>query len=292
VTSFSAGWLKLREPVDARSRAGALNAFPDPSLRAAVSVGERISIVDLGAGTGSNLRALAPILGGAQDWLLVEQDESLLGVMPERMQAWAGSLGGRFVAAAGAWHLDGPGFECRVRTMTLNLATQLDRLVVPGRALVTASALLDLVSEAWLGRMLRRCARAGAAVWFALTVDGRCRCRPVDPLDAKVAALFLAHQQTDKGFGPALGPGAAKWVPQLLADLGYLARSETSDWLIGPAEAAFQRSLLQGWFEAACEMAPASEPELRPWLERRHAWIDRGESEMLVGHVDVIGWRN
>ena len=105
MNSFSADWLQLREPVDALSRAGSLAALTRSQLRPARPAGERVQIVDLGAGTGSNLRYLAPFLGGSQDWLLVEQDGSLLGAMPERMRTWINSRHGRSLNAGGALHL-------------------------------------------------------------------------------------------------------------------------------------------------------------------------------------------
>ncbi len=60
-----------------------------------------------------------------------------------------------------------------------------DRAIFDGRALVTASALLDLVSERWLRALAARCAGHGAAVLFALSYDGRIVCSPEDPDDGR-----------------------------------------------------------------------------------------------------------
>jgi len=67
-------WLALREPVDHRSRAADLVAplaewwGSRPSQR----------VLDLGSGTGSNLRYLAPRLPGGQEWTLVDRDAAAL----------------------------------------------------------------------------------------------------------------------------------------------------------------------------------------------------------------------
>ena len=79
-------------------------------------------------------------------WLLVDHDPGLLAQVP---------------AASG------------VETRCLELSTLDDREIFDGRALVTASALLDLVSEEWLRVLAVRCAESGAAVLFALSYDGR-----------------------------------------------------------------------------------------------------------------------
>ncbi len=61
-------WLAVREPADHAARDAGLVA---PLARA---LPPHVRAVDLGCGTGSNLRALGPHLGPAQDWVLVDHD--------------------------------------------------------------------------------------------------------------------------------------------------------------------------------------------------------------------------
>ena len=72
--TFTADWLALREPVDHRSRAADLVA-PVAEWWGS-RPGQRV--LDLGSGTGSNLRYLAPRLPGEQAWTLVDRDAALL----------------------------------------------------------------------------------------------------------------------------------------------------------------------------------------------------------------------
>ncbi len=67
-------WLALREPVDHRSRAADLVA-PLAEWWGSRPVQR---VLDLGSGTGSNLRYLAPRLAGEQEWTLVDRDAALL----------------------------------------------------------------------------------------------------------------------------------------------------------------------------------------------------------------------
>ena len=62
MSGFSAQWLDLREPVDHRSR----NVELGHRLARHFEGWRPITIVDLGCGTGSNLRATAPLLGPDQ----------------------------------------------------------------------------------------------------------------------------------------------------------------------------------------------------------------------------------
>jgi hypothetical protein len=290
VSPFSADWLALREPLDAKSRADSLGSILLKLLASAAPRKQSLEIIDLGAGTGANVRYLAPLLGGSQHWLLVERDPLLLAALRGRMQAWAQSRGWHIIESGDHCAIHGSPFECSVRSVALDLA-QLDQLLLTKDTLVSASALLDLVSERWLRDLAERTARAGATVWFALSYDGRLECRPAEPEDADIRELFNAHQLTDKGFGPALGPRAAAMAEQVFAAHGYRIWCAPSDWRIGPDQAALQRAVLQGWCDAACEMAAARAVALRSWLARRLRHVQAGRSELLIGHTDMLGHR-
>jgi hypothetical protein len=272
VNSFSAQWLDLREPLDAASRAPGLCT----GLAERLALRQRrsgLAIIDLGAGTGANLRYAAPLLGGAQEWLLVENDPLLQGAMEARLRAWRHT----------------PQFECRIQHLPLDLATQLPQLPLVDNVLLTASALLDLVSEEWLRALSRRAAQVSATVWFALTYDGDIDWLPAEPEDAEVRELVNLHQRNDKGFGAALGPQAGPLAEQLFAEQGYHIHSAPSAWHLGPEHAALQHALVAGWFEAACDIAPHRVAALASWLERRRAHIDAARSRLRVGHVDMVG---
>ena len=198
MSGFDAGWLALREPTDHAARSRRLAA------RFAVAAGPAPYMVDLGAGSGSNHRYLAPLLPPSQRWLLVDHDPVLL-------------------AAAGA-----------VESRQLDLAQALPE--VPGRTGITASALLDLTSAAWLDRLAGWC--GDTPVLIALSVDGRLAWRPEDPDDGAMPERFFAHQQGDKGFGPALGPAAASHFARRLEAAGRRVEVERSDSRLGASAGA------------------------------------------------------
>ena len=288
VSQFSADWLALREPLDAVSRAASLEATRK-LLAPAQSRNGSLNVIDLGAGTGANLRYLAPLLGGSQEWLLVERDPLLLAALRDRMRDWAVLHDFQIIDSGERYAVRGAHFECSVRSVALNLATQLDQLPLSEDTLVTASALLDLVSERWLQDLAECTARVGATVWFALTYDGRIECSPSEAEDAEVRELFNSHQLTNKGFGAALGPRAGPTAEQMFAAKGYRTWCAPSDWRIRPDQATLQQALLQGWFDAACEMAAGRTVALRSWLVRRQQHVDAGRSELLIGHTDMLG---
>jgi SAM-dependent methyltransferase len=300
VTGFSAEWLAMREPIDAAARDRAIAR----RLSELLPPGVRRRCFDLGCGTGSNVRYLAPLLGAPQRWVLVDSDEqhlrrarelaggSAMGEdhgLPEGDEA-AGINGMRVVR--GAPPIDGmPAMHATsIDTRCIDLAGDLGQLELEEGALVSAAALLDLVSAAWLTRLLDRCRACDAIVLFALTYDGRIALEPGDPADAAVRDLVNRHQRTDKGFGPALGPAAASFARARLEDLQYRTQSAPSDWRLEPADALVQECLLRDWARAAVEIAPAAQELCERWLRKRLAHLERGQSSIRVGHQDLIAW--
>jgi hypothetical protein len=259
MAEFSAAWLALREPVDSRSR----------SARVARSIADRlprerpIDILDLAAGTGSNARFLTEYFRSPQDWLLVDHDPRLL----ERAQATLT-----------------PAVATRIADLS-RIGTQKD--LFAGRDLVTASALLDLVSDEWLFAVASACREQQTAVLFALSYDGRIVCSPTEPEDDLIRDLVNRHQRRDKGFGPALGPDAGARAADWLERLGYHVVRDPSDWALGPNADELQRQLIDGWAVAASETAPKQAETIARWRIRRLAHVSQGRSHLVVGHEDL-----
>jgi hypothetical protein len=262
---FSAEWLNLREPVDARSRSEELVA----ELAARVPL-RGLRALDLGSGTGANIRYLAPRLSGEQQWVALDNDSALL----KQQGALLGNISS----------------GCKLSSQQFDLATDLESLPILGCHLVTASALLDLVSASWLQSLAMMCANNRVAVMFALNYDGQVQCLPHDSEDEWLMGLVNRHQQSEKGFGPALGPDATRYACDVFKRLGFQWRISASDWLIEPDEQALQRELIAGWVAAAREVSPAEAARVEQWGSRRNAHRSAGTSRIRVGHQDFIAW--
>ena len=65
-------------------------------------------------------------------------------------------------------------------------------------------------------------------------------------------------------------------------------RTGTSDWHLGPFDRPMMALLLEGWAQAAREMAPLSADDIDAWLVRRHGALDRDRLRAIVGHVDLL----
>ncbi len=262
MSGFSAEWLAARESADHAARATtSLLRWLLPSLPA----GRPLRVLDLACGTGSNLRYLAPRLGAAQTWTLIDHDPALLATLPRE---FAG---------------------CRVEVRRLDLALELGSIDFSSFDLVTSSALLDLVSESWLAALVRLCRETRTAVLFALSYNGHMSFEPAIKDDGTVHELFNRHQRTDKGFGPALGPDAANTTLALLEQAGYEVRADTTDWVLDDGQRALQAALIPGCAAAAADMSPGKKNAISAWCEQRLSAIAAGPARIRVGHQDIAG---
>jgi hypothetical protein len=258
--SFSLQWLALREPYDRAAR----NSAVLEAVRAAFTDRPAVRVADLGCGTGSTMRAVAPLLPSRQTWRLVDNDIALLEAAAETTPA-----------------------THEVTTAHLDLADDLGRAIADDTDLVTTSALLDLVSAQWLERLVAILAISRRPLYAALSFDGRVDLAPACRDDAAIIAAVNRHQLTDKGFGPALGPhGGAAAMAALQAE-GFTIAQGVSDWVFEPVEEAIQREMVASWAGAASEMgiAPGA---IEAWLAERRAHIAASRSSMRVGHLDFF----
>lgn len=258
MSGFSADWLDMRRPFDdaARNR----NVFE--KVCRLVSSTERPRILDLASGSGATLAAFESVLEVSPRWTLTDSDSGLLEIAHQRFP------------------------EADIRC--INLESELEDLDLTAFDFVTTSAFFDLVSTGWMERFAKRLTDARIPLYAALTYDGRHKLTPADPDDAQVFDAFNRHQRTDKGFGPALGPGATQLLNQFLKNAGYMTHGGQSDWRTGPSDFSFVFKLLSGILDSATEIEPDRDAELNQWFRRRIVALEKGQLSVRVGHLDLF----
>jgi hypothetical protein len=258
-----ATWLGLREPADAEARASELL---EP-LRARRSDG-RLVVHDLGAGTGSMRRWLSPRLPGPQRWVLHDRDPVLLDLVEGER---AGSDRERATVS--------------VRRTEL---AQLRAADLDGAGLITASALLDLLTFDELENMLAACLTIGCPVLLTMSVTGRVKLSPSDELDPVITAAFNDHQRRTVDGRRLLGPDAPAAVQAVLTQAGVPFRIRRSPWRLGPDRTELTAEWLDGWLDAAVEERPELAGELARYSRRRRGDLIEGILRVSVDHEDVL----
>jgi hypothetical protein len=246
--SFAA-WLALREPADAAARSRELVGHLSPE-------GPHV-IHDLGCGTGAMGRWLAPLLPGPQHWVLHDRDAALLQVA------------------------DVPRVTVETR---LSDITRLRADDLAGASLVTASALLDVLTEAAVQRLVAACLGAGCPALLTLSVAGRVDLTPSEPVDRRVAAAFDAHQRR----GHLLGPDAVAVTAEAFRRSGAEVVARPSPWRLGAAQADMIAAWFTGWVGAACEQDAELAAETGAYARRRLAQAAAGRLAVTVDHVDLL----
>ncbi|MEM8775452.1 MAG: class I SAM-dependent methyltransferase [Pseudomonadota bacterium] len=245
---FSAEWLALREPVDRAARHDGL------LQRAANLAGDNPVILDLGCGTGATQRAFSGLLPNHSQWRLVDNDAGLLEQACSENE-----------------------HSATTHKMDLN---QIEALPLDGVTLVTASALLDLVSYAWVSDLV---ARLNVPFYAALSYNGIMSWNPTHEADNAVVEAFNSHQCTDKGFGSALGPDAAEHSAKIFSDAGFDVETASSPWHVGPSSKTLHVELIDGIAQAASE---AGAQTAKDWRNARRE--NAQNSNCVVGHVDLL----
>jgi trans-aconitate methyltransferase len=266
MSSFSADWLALREPADHRAR--------DPQLAQILahflSPRTNIKLVDLGCGTGSNLRALAPDLSPiSQHWTLIDHDPKLLETARKQIDAWRELTPVTVI-------------ECRFESA--DLQADIEKVITDDCDVVTAAAFFDLVSESWLDRFVELLAERRPALYTTLIYDGAMRWQPEHPADKAIESAFNSHQLSDKGFGRAAGPDAGDYlVKQLELRAGYHVEIMPSPWKLGTNELPLILATAEGVAQAARETGELADAEIRSWLDVRP-----NLQSCEIGHFDLL----
>jgi hypothetical protein len=249
----SSSWLVLREPADAAARAADLVEH--------LPAAGPLLVHDLGSGTGAMGRWLAPRLPGPQHWVLHDRDADLL-----------------HVAAIPAVT-----FETRRSDITRLGADDLARA-----NLITASALLDLLTEDELAGLATVCTEAGCPVLLTLSVVGRVELNPPDPLDQRVAAAFDAHQRRVTQRGRLLGPDALSAAVEAFGRLGAEVVVRPSPWRLGASHADLAAEWFTGWVGAAREQQTDLATVTEDYARRRLAQAAAGQLAVTVDHADLM----
>ncbi|MEU6097612.1 class I SAM-dependent methyltransferase [Streptomyces sp. NPDC047079] len=266
VPRYAPQWLQLREPADAAARA---HELLDPlRIRLANRSGRPAELVvhDLGCGTGSMGRWLAPLLDGAQHWVLHDRDPYLL-----------------HFATVGAPKTAGDGSRVTVTTQRGDIG-RLTPDALAGASLVTASALLDVLTADELETLAAACVGAGCPALLTLSVVGRVELTPAHPMDEEISEAFNAHQHR----GGLLGPDAVRAAGEVFGRLGASVRIHPSPWRLGAERAELTGEWLRGWVGAAVEQRPELAARADTYLRGRLEACAEGRLRVVVHHSDVL----
>ena len=267
MSGFSVDWLTLREEADLRSRDFELLEKVDQWLRDHCA--KELIVADLGAGTGSTMRAFANFVSQKSEsisWRLIDQDSDLLEYAHNR-------------------HCD----SYRIETFDLDL-NNTALLPLQSVQLITASALLDLVSEEFVDSITSQLVSLNkqqpVGLYTALTYNGMIEWKPSHSLDEKVQNSLNQDQKRDKGFGKALGPDASEYLGQRLTEAGFKVYSADSTWFLDAVDEKLVIEYIAGIDRVLENDQVLGIEALKAWVEFRESHVTTGACR--VGHCDLL----
>lgn len=260
-----ADWLRLREPADAAARSRELVRLLCPLLP-----GDGNTVHDLGSGSGSMCRWLAPLLPGPQRWVLHDRDPALLEAAASEPAPAAGDRTPVTVK------------------ITEGDVTRLSVGDLAGATLITASALIDVLSQDELNRLVTTCVGTGVPTLIALNVTGRVELTPPDPLDEALRKAFNAHQRRSTGRGRLVGPAAPRRMSEAFRLHGHRVLVRTSPWLLDADDEALMIEWLNGWIGAALDQRPGLGAHAATYTATRRHQAASGSLRVRVEHVDLL----
>jgi hypothetical protein len=214
-------------------------------------------------------RWLAVRLPGPQHWVMYDRDDELLTL-----------------AAADPPDRASDGTPVTMETRRRDI-TRMELVELAGAALITASALLDMMTDEELERLVATCAGADCPVLIALSVTGRVEITPAEPFDQSVTDAFNAHQRRITSAGKLLGPDAVGAAVDGFTRLGLEVLVRPSPWRLGPGHAALAAAWFTGWPGHA-----SSDPSCGPMLRRTQgdAWPRQPPATCLSPCTTRICW--
>jgi hypothetical protein len=294
MSGFSAEWLSLREPVDHRSRNQDLQVQVLKYLAQIKTVCPgSICITDLGSGTGSNLRALAPYLDSMQHWTLVDYDLALLNTARATLLAWADcevDMPPILESSTNTPTHIKPLFVLKqnktivVEFKCVDLVNDYQIILDEPADLITAAAFFDLVAEPWLTQF---CATLSKPLYTVLTYNGVEKWSPPESTDAEVLNAFHQHQRTNKGFGSAVGPTAPERLQSLLHARQFITASASSPWVLDHHDRTLIEQLAIGTARAVREIGTIPSLTVNQWEQSRCA-----ANQCEIGHIDLFAYKS
>ena len=292
MSKFSAQWLELREPVDHRSRNQDLQTQVIDYLTKMKTIYPGIiRLTDLGSGTGSNLRALAPQLGSMQHWTLNDYDVALLNTARATLLAWADSEINTSIL--------GITVDPSTQIKPLAIIKQNKTIIIEFKCvdlykdyqvildepadIVTAAAFFDLVAESWLTEF---CSYLSKPLYTVLSYDGTEKWSPPNIIDTDILKAFHRHQITDKGFGPALGPAATVHMQSILRHHHFNTVCAASPWTMDHRDRDLIEQLAIGTARAVKEIDAIPNHITEQWEQSR-----RQANSCEIGHIDLFAYK-
>jgi hypothetical protein len=236
-----------------------------------------IDVLDLHAGTGATLRALAPLLAPDQAWTLYARDAAEEALARDHLTRWAPAAR---VTEDGLF-IDRQGQKISVRFKLHDVVAAGGKLAEPPPSLVVIDDDLMRYPAAVIRMLVAVLADRRSVMHARLIYDGRLKLMPHHAADGAFTAALHRRFMRDSGHGEAMGPQAANELSEQLRLSEYSVIEGPSHMHLRAAEAPLIRAVQKELAEAQRIVAKGHDVMIDAWLARPRATLEISQTDLV-----------
>ncbi len=155
---------------------------------------------------------------------------------------------------------------------------------------ISYSAAIDLMSRPSIDNSFKLI-KENNVLFFSLCFDGKVKWTPSHPYDKYILSFFNDHQQSDKGFGMALGYKSINYIEKKANKLGLKIQIRNSPWIVRNKlkdDILFMKRYILDIKKSLFHMDGIDRTMLRQWHSDKCKSIEQKKIKLLVGHKDIL----
>lgn len=236
-----------------------------------------LDVLDLHAGTGATLRALAPLLAPDQAWTLYARDAAEEALARDHLTRWAPAAR---VTEDGLF-IDRQGQKIAVRFKMHDVVAAGGKLAEPPPSLVVIDDDLMRYPAIVIRMLVAVLADRRSVMHARLIYDGRLKLMPHHAADGAFTAALHRRFMRDAGHGEAMGPQAANELSEQLRLSEYSVIEGPSHLHLRAAEAQLIRAVQKELAEAQRIVAKGHDVMIDAWLARPRATLEISQTDLV-----------
>ena len=282
---FTTTWINLREPYDMLSRSDLLqNLYKNNKMNLK-------KVIDLGGGNGSFLRWCHYKNIIYDDFLIIDNDEALLKSFYPRTKSYLSMMSLSLIK------------DNMMSYRIQNLKNNKDGFITLKKQdfyksidiindynLVSFSAVSDLLSKKFIKCLFDK-VNKGTNLYFSICFDGRVKWKNKNKHDKYIVSMFNQHQKQEKTTGVALGLDSIKFIKNLSTKNDYKIYIADSSWSVDSHDndsRVFQKAYLNTIYKPLKKFELTDRDILEDWLRSKKNDIESKNSNLVVGHKDIL----
>ncbi|OYW55156.1 MAG: hypothetical protein B7Y80_09935 [Hyphomicrobium sp. 32-62-53] len=263
----------LKEAADKRSK----NSDVSDAVSGWFEGRASLDVLDLHAGTGATLRALAPLLAPDQAWTLYARDAAEEALARDHLTRWAPAA----QATEDGLFIDRQGQKIAVRFKLHDVVAAGGKLAEPAPSLVVIDDDLMRYSAIAIRMLVAILADRRSVMHARLIYDGRLKLMPHHAADGAFTAALHRRFMRDSGHGEAMGPQAANELSEQLRLSDYSVIEGPSHMHLRAAEAPLIRAVQKELAEAQRIVAKGHDVMIDAWLARPRATLEISQTDLV-----------